>query len=533
MVSERPFLHSLAPSLLETAWRDFEPSDLKEHRNCGYIPTGPACHVCGKKLGKPLSPPYSYQTDVLKDDHLNCLIAGGEQVGKSYTGAMKCYSIICAFLAEHRDRAANEVAWLVGASYEQTAREFEYLKMWLGHTYQVTLHKADNKVDPGEIHIKVPGGLFKIKTKSSDDSMASLRMESPVVALLCEAAITTFDTYTRLRSRVARARADFPGYGAIVMISTFEGSTGWYPDLYAKWQLPSNQKKENAASFSMPSFSNIFIYRKGEKDPEIQAMRTELSEDEYKERILAVPSPPKGRVFDMFDATSHVLPENADYNPRERVLFGVDPGFSGQPSAYAVEVFQPRRLPCGQTHFQGIDEIFEWRLTNDKIVEMAVNRPWWNNEVELKGVIDIAATYHAGSQQPAADVWKHNGNIHMRSQKVNILPGIQRMAGLLNICVDPSCGEPRVVFSPNQKGVIAEFSGLPHPFDNLSHPYRWPTDRTGMVIGKNPEDKYCDGIKATTYLFIEELGWGALREKNRNAKIKVKKRSRRRELAYA
>lgn len=256
----RTNLHQFPIDAMQKAiWRDFEPSDYVKHRKCGYVPTGENCHVCGKKLGKPLQDPYNYQLDILEDDHLTCLVAGGEQVGKSFTGAMKAYMILLAFLGEHANgsrRAANEVAWLVGASYEQTSREFEYLKTWLNQTKNLTILKADSKVDPGEIHIQVPGGVFKIKTKSSDDGMAALRMESPVFVLLCEAAICTYDTYTRLRSRVARARADFPGYGAIIMISTFEGSTGWYPTLYSKWQLPANQTRDNAKSFSMPSYSN-------------------------------------------------------------------------------------------------------------------------------------------------------------------------------------------------------------------------------------------------------------------------------------
>lgn len=527
MESERQKLHQLPLDTLKIFWRDFEPSDYDNHRNCGFIPATTHCVVCGKRIGNELSPPYSYQMEVLEDDHMNCLIAGGEQVGKSFTGAMKFFRILMAFLGEYQQRAANEVAWLVGASYEQTAREFEYIKSWLSQTPKISFW-ASEKVDPGEIRITVPGGLFRIKTKSSDDGMASLRMESPVAVLLCEAAITTYDTYTRLRSRVARARADFPGYGSIIMISTFEGSVGWYPTLYGKWQMPAANEKENAKSFSMPSYSNVFIYKKGEKDPEIRAMKAELSENEFKERVLAIPAPPKGRVFMSFDPTVHILPQDAPYNPDERVLFGVDPGYSGQPSAYAVEVFQPRRLPCGNVHFQGVDEVFDWQLTNDKIIKKVQDRPWWKSD-NIKGVVDIAGTYHAGAQDPVAQVWKKEAGISLRSQKVNILPGIQRMASLLNICVDTKCGEPVLVCSPIQQGLIAELGGLPHPFDGLSHPYRWATDRVGDVIGKTPDDRYCDAIKATTYLFIDELGYTL--HKSARTKIRVKKRER--ELAYA
>ena len=532
MVAERVKLRQYPLEDLKVFWRDFEPSDYENHRKCGFIPTGTTCHVCGKTLGKPLAHPYSYQTEVLADDHLTCLIAGGEQVGKSFTGAMKFFRILMGFLGEYSHRAAGEVAWLVGLSYEQTSSEFEYIKAWLKEV-QTALPKdvqfsfeASNKIDPGWIRIAVARGTFTIKTKSVDDAAASIRGESPIVTLHCEAAITTHDVYTRLRTRVGRARSDYPGYGAIIMISTFEGSTGWYPILYSQWQLPATMEKENAASYSMPSFSNIFTYKKGEKDPEIQRMKAEVGEDEYKERILAIPSPPKGRVHETFDPTVHVLPQIAKYNPDEDVLIGIDPGYSGQPSSYAVEVVQRRRLPCKRLHYQGIDEIFEWKLTNDKICAIAMTRPWWKAPVK-HGVVDVAGTYHAGAQDPVSEVWQKLTGLVLQAEKIDVLPGIRRMDSMLNLCVDSKCGQPVFVLSPNMPGAMAELGGLPHPHDKRVHPYKWATDRTGTVIGHTPNDQYNDATKALTYLFINKLGYTNT-ERSRK-KIRVKKR----EVAYA
>ncbi len=526
-IERRQVAHQYPLEALEIMWRDFEPSDYNDHRECGYVPTGTHCHVCGKRIGKELTPEHAYQREILDDDHLICLIAGGEQVGKSFTGAMKFFRVLMGYLGEYQHRAANEVAWLVGASYEQTAREFEYIKSWLKMVPQVKFW-ASEKVDPGEIRISVPNGIFRIKTKSADDGMSALRMESPVIVLLCEAAICEYDTFVRLRSRVARARADFPGYGMIVMISTFEGSVGWYPTLFGKWSLPANRARENAASFSMPSWSNIFVYKGGRKDPEILAMEASLGEDEFQERVAAIPAPPKGRVFERFDPITHILAENAPHDEDEQVLIGIDPGYSGQPSAYAVEVFQKRKLACGNPHWQGIDEIFDWKKQNEAICDMAMNREWWVN-LNKRAFCDIAGTYHAGASGPVTEVWKRITGLSMTGKKIGILPGLARLDSLWNTCSNENCGEPVLVLSPNQVGLIAELSGLAHPFDGQSHPYRWATDRTGAIIGKTPDDKYCDAIKATIYLFVNHLGYTIHR--NRSGGIRVKKRKR--EMAYA
>ncbi len=531
-MADRVKLHQLPLENMKVFWRQFEPSDYGKHRECGYVPTAERCVHCDRRIGKAMAQQYSFQLDVLEDDHLTLQVAGGEQVGKSFTGAMKAYRIVMAFLGEYGARAANEVAWLVGQSYEQTAREFEYLKAWFRLTPGLTF-TATNKVDPGEIRIAVPNGTFIIKTKSADDSMGSLRMESPVFVLLCEAAICMMDTYTRLRSRVARARADFPGYGAIVMISTFEGSVGWYPTLFSKWQLPATREKENAASFSMPSFSNVFIYKGGENDPEIKAMKADLGENEYKERVLAIPSPPRGRVHSRFDPTVHILPKNAKYDPEVPVLIGIDPGYSGQPSTYAVEVFQRRYLPCENLHYNGIDEIFDWEKENIQICDMATKRFWWKNEIK-HGVIDIAGHAHAGANIPAAEVWRKETGLVLQAERVNILPGIQRMDSMLNLCVDPNCGEPVLTLSPNQEGLIAELGGLPHPHDGSSHPYAWATDRVGDTIGKTPADRYNDAVKATTYLFVNQIGYtNTARSRGPIRTKKLPRRSRRRELVRA
>ena len=520
MVAERTRLHQLPRPAMEVLWRKFDASDYTEHRDCGWVPTGTHCHVCQKRLGDPLKQPYSYQSAVLDDDHLTVQVAGGEQVGKSTIGAMKFLQVVMAFLGEHQHRAAGEVAWIVADSYELTSREFTYLQEWLARTpFKMDVSKG---VDPGHITITVPGGVFVIKTRSAKDA-ATLRAESPVAVLVCEAALLTLDAYSRIRSRVARARADFPGYGAIIMASTFEGSIGWYPSVYKKWQQKNAQEKENAVSFSLPSFSNVFIYKGGENDPEILSMKAELGEDEFSERVLAVPSPPRGRVHQAFDITTHVYPEDVPYDREKPVLIGIDPGFSGQPSTYAVEVFQQRNLPCGKKHYWGIDEIFEWKMTTENICQIAMQREWWKNPLK-HGVADVAGRQHTPmSPDTNIDIWRKQTGLVLMSEPINILPGIRRMDALLNLCPDPSCGEPVLIFSPVQKGLIAEMGGGPHPHDGLTHVYRWHTDREGQVSQvKVPIDAYNDATKAATYLFINVLGHTITY--NQRSKITVRQR---------
>ena len=523
---QRTVLHQMPMDVMRELWKGLDASDWNGHPKCGFVPSGESCHSCGKRLGDPLPFPYSYQDEALEDDHMTCLIAGGEQVGKSTISSMKFLRCVLGFLGEYQSsgRAAGEVAWLVANSYELTSVEFQSLETWIARTpFKI---KASSRVDPGFIEIEVKGGVFTIKTRTANDAQ-TLRAESPIAVLCCEASTMTLDAYTRIRSRVGRSRALFPGYGAIFLASTFEGSLGWYPSLWKRWRQKSAQERENAASFSLPSFSNVFVYKGGEQDPEIQAMKAELGPDEYSERVLAVPAPPSGRVHQSFDASVHIYPEEVPYDPEAPVYIGIDPGYSGQPSTYAVEVFQRRMLPCGRKHYWGIDEIFEWKMTTDNICEVAMQRWWWKNPLK-HGVIDIAATQKTAQREESnAEIWRKHTGLVLFNEFINILPGIRRMDSMLNICPDPSCKEPVLALSQRQVGLIAELGGGPHPHDGQTHVYQWPLMRDGSVGSKVPQDRYNDATKASTYLFINLLGFTNISPNS--AKIKTK----RRELSHA
>ncbi|MDA0232332.1 MAG: hypothetical protein O3C69_02470, partial [Chloroflexi bacterium] len=201
-----------------------------------------------------------------------------------------------------------------------------------------------SRIDPGEIRVPVPSadgrsvaGHFTIRTKSAFDP-TSLGMESPVWIILCEAARVSQDVYHRLRSRCSEARRRFPEFGWLHMEGTFEGSLGWYPTLWTRWQSAAIQEREDARSFSLPSHSNTALFPGGFDDPQISALRRVLPEAKFMERHMGVPVPPSGRVHSSFGAGLHV--REVRYDPGQPVFIGIDPGYSGQPSPYAVEVCQ-------------------------------------------------------------------------------------------------------------------------------------------------------------------------------------------------
>jgi len=427
--------------------------------------------------------PTKLQSDILGCHKRFVLVAGGEQAGKSMVASKY---LLSRFL-ETEDKG---LYWLVAADYERTRAEFDYLVAdfaTLGILEEVT-----KRVDPGRI-ILADG--TRIETKSAKDPR-TLAMRAPDGVLGCEASQLDLDTFYRLRARVA------PKRGWMFLSGTFEGSLGWYPQLFSSWQLGF----EDEQSFSLPSYSNKYLYPDGIDDPEIAKLKAQSSDDFFMERIRGIPSPPTGLVFGEFRTDIHVN-EEAQWVPGEDVYLWMDPGYAG---AYAVLAVQEIN---GQMCV--FDEVYEQGLTTDDIIDVVTNRPWWQDV--HSGTIDIAGYQHQAMSAPA-ELWMDRTGIYLDAQKIRINEGTERLKGFLKPA--PVTNVSKIVFSPNCRGVLSEFGAVPSPFDGQTRAYRWKTDREGNIVGETPEDKNNHAVKAAIYGIVSRFGYGYV---NSREFIKVKR----------
>ena len=427
--------------------------------------------------------PTDEQVAILESPYRFNLVAGGEQAGKSMVASKY-------LLGRFMETEEPGLYWLVAADYERTRAEFEYLVQDFA-TLGI-LKQASKRVDPG--YIVLADGT-RIETKSAKDPR-TLAKRAPNGILGCEASQLDMETFFRLRGRCA------PKRGWMFLAGTFEGSLGWYPQMYTAWAAGADPE---AKAYSLPSWTNKYLYPGGREDPEIQRLKEVASDDFYMERIEGKPSPPKGLVFTEFRPDAHVV--DVEYVPDVPVHLWMDPGYAG---GYAVEVIQVQ----GE-QIQVIDEIYEVGLVTDEIIDIAKSRPWWP-DVKF-GVIDIAGNQHQAMAAPA-EVWLQQAGLYLSSQKVKINEGTERLKGWLKI--DPRTHAPRIVFSPKCIGIMSEFGMAPNPFDGQTRAYRWKTDREGNIVGDTPEDKYNHGIKAIIYGLIDRFGYSYVQGHDR---IKVRR----------
>ena len=421
--------------------------------------------------------PTNEQRRILDSPYRFTLVAGGEQAGKSLMASKY-------LLARFAETEGKGLFWLVAADYERTRAEFEYLVDDFARLG--ILKDASKRVDPG--HITLVDGT-RIETKSAKDPR-TLAMRAPNGILGCEASQLDLETFYRLRGRCA------PKRGWLFLSGTFEGSLGWYPQMFTAW---ANGADKDARAYSLPSYTNVHLYPGGATDPEILRLRDFSSDDFYMERIEGKPSPPQGLVFPEFRPDAHIA--EAEYEPEVPVHLWMDPGYAG---AYAVEVVQVK----GE-QIQVIDEIYEQGLVTDEIIDIAMSKPWWG-DVKF-GVIDIGGTQHQAMSSPA-EMWLDQAGLYMSSQKVRINEGTERLKGWLKL--DPKTHAPRLVIAPHCHGILSEFGVVPNPFDGQTRAYRWKTDRDGNIVGDTPEDKNNHGVKAVIYGLVDRFGYAYLDHKN-------------------
>ena len=403
--------------------------------------------------------PTNLQRPILASRKRFVLVAGGEQAGKSMVASKY---LLSRFL-ENEEPA---LFWLVAADYERTRAEFEYLVQDFANLG--LLKESTKRVDPGRI-ILVDD--TRIETKSAKDP----------------------------RTLAMRA----PKRGWMFLSGTFEGSLGWYPQMFQAWQHSSSKDEQ---AFSLPSYSNEHLYPGGRQDPEILALEKVSSDDFFMERIEGVPSPPQGMVFSEIRPDIHV--QDVEYVPDEPVHIWIDPGYA---EAYACEVVQ-----IINDQIRVIDEIYERDLVTDEMIDIAQSRPWWKDA--RFGVIDIAGYQHQAMAAPA-EVWMNRTGIYFDSQKIRINEGTERLKSFLK--TDPvDQREPRIVFNPRCKGILSEFGVQPNPFDGQTRAYRWKMDRDGNIVGETPEDRYNHGVKAVIYGLINRYGYGYVTE---GSTIKVRR----------
>lgn len=415
------------------------------------------------------------QAPILEDDSRITLIAGGERGGKSLTAEKKALPKMFS----------GKLFWLVGKEYGEVRAEFGYfiedfVKLGI-------FQSASTNVDPGKIVFNEGKVLITLPTKD----VQKIATEAPDGIIVAEAAKIEYYAYLKLLGRLIEKR------GWMIMSGTFEGSLGWYPELFTSWQ---GFNEEGGKSFSLPTWSNIVIFPGGRQDEAILGIERDTPHDMFSERYGGIPCPPSNKAVPEFSNKIHV--GDYKYDPNLPVWLWIDPGYAG---AYAVEVIQkwPEQVVI-------VDEIYLQGYVTSEIIKICndpIKNPWW--KLVEGGVIDIAGKQHQAMEAPT-EIWLSEANLSLRSQKVKEEYGLELLRGFLK--VNPLTGKPKLLVNASCKGFISECGGCQSPVGGGM----WLKDiNTGKLL--NRDNHAC---KAVIYGLVDSFGYTEKTDRLPSIKIK-------------
>ncbi len=383
------------------------------------------------------------------------LIAGGERAGKSRSAAMELFG---RFLE-------GRLYWLVGPDYELCRPEFGYL---VDAFASIDAIEALSFPVSDQCRLRLRTGA-RIVTRSGRDP-ERLAGEAPDGILVCEAAQLSYQTFLRVRGRVAERR------GWMWLSGTFEGSLGWYAEKFRAWRAPNT---DGAAAFSIPTWANLALFPGGREDPEILALAATYPPEVFQERLGGAPCPPSGLVFPEFDAREHVRaiePEGIG-----AIEVAVDPGYAGAYAVLAVAAVEGRVLV--------LDAVYARHAVAASVIAECRRRWWWPRVTG--GVIDVAGRQHHASASQV-EIWQALAGLRLRSRPVGVRDGIDRLRTFLR---DPASGQPRLTIDPSCRALIREF-GL----------YRYHGEVEGRPISEEPIDRDNHAVKALAYWLYDRFG---------------------------
>jgi hypothetical protein len=429
--------------------------------------------------------PSPEQWPVILDEGRERLVAGGEGSGKSRVGAQELFGMV----------EPGELYWLGGETYDDTLREFEYLRALFESVGAIDSTRGPTK-DGWEIDLKAPFKGTRIRPRLASD-VRKIASYAPKGILICEAAKVSEEAFHRFRGRIRRGQR-----GWALFTGTFEGSLHWYADQFTAWQVDG----AGGTSYSIPSWANLVAFPGGEQDSEIQALRSSMPHARFMERHAGTPVPPSTLVHPEFDPKIHV--GNHGFRPAQRPSDGSSP--ERWPVELAIDpgglVYAVYAVQRDGDNIYIRDEIYATppQSVAERVIAECRSRPWWKNVTG--GVIDVAGSQHHGMQSQV-DIWAAQTGIGLRRAFWRINEGIDRMSTFLRdpareVAVNEE-GEPlytdgqmaRLFIDRRCQNLVREF-----------RLYRRPDVKSGRATKEVPIDAHNHGIKAISYWLLMSFG---------------------------
>ena len=257
----------------------------------------------------------------------------GRRFGKSRMSAMDMLPEL--FVPDRR-------YWIVGPTYDLGEREFrviwDTLKQYRLMGPETDIKGTYNRAN-GKMWIQFPWNT-RLEVRSADHP-ESLVGDSLHGVIMSEAAKQQHNTWQQY---IRPALTDYKGWATFP--TTPEGTANWVYDL---WRMGQNPEEPDYESWQFPSWSNPFVYPKGEFDTEILAIKRETATPIFLQEYGASFAAFQGQIYPEFDEKVHVRP--IKYNPEWPNYISWDFGFAAPLAAVEFQVDPMDRVYVWREHY--------------------------------------------------------------------------------------------------------------------------------------------------------------------------------------
>ena len=442
------------------------------------------------------------QFNVVKSQDRFPLIIGGERGGKSFSTAAIMLPHIDMLPEIRKERfydengnlrykgerkALNPDFVLFGPSYAEPRIEFSYLEDWLRQLDNISF---TSKPQEGPWRLVTKTGVV-VATWSTDDP-AGIRAIDLEGAAACECGNMEWEAVERIQGRIGAKK------GFCIYSGTMENAKRWYVKMALEGE---RQNRYGVKTYSLPSWENKSQFPGGYDDPEIQRWATfygGVESETFMVRVAAKAVPPRDRVIREIKE-KHIrkveIPRKDDGTYDAHFELCIDPGYL--PSAYAVLFVASWDTPDGKFWYI-FDEIYKQETQNEQIIELIKKHRFYRYMQADDLTIDVSAKRHADGNEPAIEKFKKLTKFRSPYTKywheASLIERIRTTANQGLLAIHPNC-----------QGLIAEL-GLGEEVFPEMHPWRYPTDKGGIILNEKPVDKWNHSCKALGYLLLRRLG---------------------------
>jgi len=385
-------------------------------------------------------------------------------------------------MAGHEMSAAlfvpDSIYWIVGPTYKLGEKEFrvvfdDFFRK-LGFANDRRFKKAYN-LDQGNMRIETPwNSRLEVVSAEKQDSLVGEGLDGVIVS---EAALHKPDTW---QMYIQPALADKRGWA--IFPSTPRGHN-WYENMYLMGLDPEWASFE---SWRFPTWMNTAMFPGGETDPELLAIKANVSEFHWLQEYCAEFTALEGKIYDEFRREVHVA--DITYNPFWANYQAWDHGFA-DPTV------------CLDIMVDNNENVYVWR-------EYQIRRKTTTEHCLALIARQNPTGYHVDGRFGGTADANENATVGTMlgpviSRVTPWIHGIEAVKRWLKVQND---GKPKLYIDRSCTELIRQLENLRTPNERDERNVR---RSTGAGIAREGQHDYDDhGPDALRYFFNEKFIWG-------------------------